>query len=131
MWHYCGYAKTAVLIAMVFLGMLSLLHAQPIYPAMHEPSNAREIETYYRERLLKIKVTALSKLTNMRETRFGTGFLVSPDGYAITARHVIEPAVNDLDYENQQILIQKAEGRDTIDLDFVKDPEQHRLSELS
>jgi hypothetical protein len=92
--------ENSSLAVMVFASLASLLllstpiRAQSIPAVLHKKSNLEELKAYYRERLVEIKIVATNKQTNLEEVIRGTGFLVSSDGLVVTARHVIEPALN-------------------------------------
>lgn len=103
------------------------VHCQPIAPMLHDPDSLGKLQGYFRDRLLQIAVTVISKSHQTEEVKYGTGFLVSPDGYAITARHVLEPGA---DYDVLGYKIQKAEGASgLVELDLVSD--DYRLSNIA
>ena len=105
-------------------------HAQVVQAILHKASNSSELMSYYRERLVEIRITATKKSSGEEVTVFGTGFLVSADGIVVTARHVIEPALSP-DYkitrpDAVQILLHS--GYSTVKLKWVADPVSNQLS---
>ena len=98
---------------------------------MHEPTNAFELNNYYRDRLLQISITMYSIEKQKNEVFLGTGFLVHPDGYALSARHVFAPLKDKQNFEpvKDGVQIRNANGADFISLDLV--PNTLMLSETS
>jgi hypothetical protein len=91
---------------LLLIGLTQACSAQTLF----FPEDPEELKQYSRDRLLRISYEALSRVTNERTYHRGTGFLISKGGYAITARHVLEAA---LDYEQHDIYnfkIEYAEG---------------------
>jgi hypothetical protein len=110
----------------VFLFRADVCFPQAIPAILHKASNSEELQTYYRERSVEIRLTAKNKRTNVSKDIFGTGFLASSDGIVITARHVIEPAVSP-DYELEKAVeVRLHDGYRIIQLDGV--PNSYQLS---
>jgi len=113
---------TLCITAILFFVSLTLSAlSQPLSPTLHDPIRLEELKKYYRERLVQIEYKVHNKLTDEDEWIRGNGFLVSPDGLAITARHVLEPQISD-QYERLALYplkITKSEGQATVQLELV------------
>src|SRR5262249_4931794 len=83
--------------------------AQPIDQQLYLRKNEDQLENHYRDRLLSISYVVNTRHTGEVNFVRGTAFLVSAGGYAITARHVLERA---LDFENFDALSFKIEYAD-------------------
>ncbi|NPV20367.1 S1 family peptidase [Bradyrhizobium aeschynomenes] len=84
--------------------------AQLIDPQLYLPTSAQDREDYFRERLLRISYRAESRETGEAVDVRGTGFLISADGYAITARHVVEHAFDFDNYDIRDFKVEYASG---------------------
>ena len=108
-----------ILMTLFTLAMLMSrqCYAQPIPQTLYLPKNSDELEKYLRESLLRITYEVESRQTGQRWFERGTAFLISPGGYAVTARHVLEPA---MDFENYDVLSLKVEYADGARLERAK-----------
>lgn len=103
----------------LIMGIL-VCSAQPISPTMHDPNRIDELRRYYSERLVRIEYRVRDKSAGGREYNIrGNGFLVSPNGLAITARHVLEPLVSGQYERSSSVRIVKAKGQDLVQLNLV------------
>ena len=111
-------ARTHVVIIVICV-MSQAACAADRLPAqtLFDPGNRNALADYVRERLLKIEITARDKRTKKDVTSYGTGFLVSTEGHAITAAHVLEPYFDVAHFEfvpnaktPKSVKIQKARG---------------------
>jgi hypothetical protein len=94
--------------------------AEPVAPTLHDPNRLEELRQYYRERLVRIEYNVRNKALNGREeTIRGTGFIVSPNGFAITARHVLQPLISDQYERVSDPRIIKSKGEGTVQLKMV------------
>jgi hypothetical protein len=81
-----------LIICLCTLVFPSIGRAQAIQSVLHDAHNSAELKDYYRERLIDIQIT-VTEIKSKKEVVFhGTGFIVSPAGDVITARHVIDAA---------------------------------------
>jgi hypothetical protein len=84
-------ALVAALFTLAVFGAPNSSATQSIRTVLHKKSNLSELKAYYDERLVEIQFDVTDQASGQPLHVFGTGFIVSPDGTVVTARHVIEP----------------------------------------
>lgn len=66
--------------------------------------NGTELEQWHQDRMVRIEYTVQEKTTAKERVVRGTGFFVASEGYALTARHVLEPALSEEYYQTSPIV---------------------------
>ena len=98
------------LLSFLFFALqINICLSQAIPSILHQRSNLNDLMTYYRDRLVEITVT--DAVTE--EESFGTGILVSSNGWVVTARHVVDAVLSSPKYK---VKVRLHDGIQAIDV---------------
>ncbi|WP_029584701.1 serine protease [Bradyrhizobium sp. URHD0069] len=88
----------------------SAAYAQHIPEILYHKDRAAKLQDFFRDRLLQISYEVTEKSTGRSKIVRGTGFVISPEGWALTAAHVFEPAFSDAYEQKKEVIAQQANG---------------------